>query len=132
PPFRRRAVHIERLLDLLTNPVQYLDHTFGFGQPTFDGTALFTPLKQFLEEIDFPVSLIQPAGQPPVLEAFLFRLSTDPTASPPRLTGRLRLAATTDVGQTFTLQPPWSGSIDATVRFDEGLEASVAPPFAAE
>ena len=54
PPFRRRAVHFDRLLDLLTNPVQYLDHAFGFGQPTFDGSLLFAPLKQFLDDIDFP------------------------------------------------------------------------------
>ena len=128
PPFDRRAVRLDRLLNLFVDPAGYVRDTFDLGAPTFDGTKLYPRVAAFLDDRGLPFSLITPAGQPPVLEAYLLRLSADPTTVPPSLDARLRIEATQDFDRTYPLRDPWSATISAHARFDAGLEAKVRPP----
>jgi hypothetical protein len=129
PPFRRRAIHLDRLLDLFLKPEKYLADTFGWGQPGFDGMLLFPRIKRLLEPLELSTMLITAPGQPPILELFLMRFSTDPTTSPPSLTLRLRFPATRDAERTFQLGDLWSLTIGAAARFEAGLDASIKPPL---
>ena len=108
PPFRQRAIHLDRLLDVFLKPDKYLADTFGWGQPGFDGMLLFPRIKRLLELLDLSAMLITAPGTPPILELFFIRLSTDGTTAPPSLTLRLRFPATRDVEQTFQFGDVWA------------------------
>ena len=129
PPFARRALHLDRFVDALTKPDRYVLETFGLGDPGFDGLRLFPRITAFLEERNLPWSLLTAPGQPPILEAYLLRFSTDPSATPPSLTARLRVPATQDFAATYPLGDVWSLTATVAARFDGGLEAKIAPPL---
>ena len=129
PPFRQRAIHLDRLLDVFLKPDKYLADTFGWGQPGFDGMLLFPRIKRLLELLDLSAMLITAPGQPPILELFFIRLSTDGTTAPPSLTLRLRFPATRDVEQTFQFGDVWALTLGGAARFEAGLDVSIKPPF---
>lgn len=128
PPSLRRAVHLDRVFDLLLDPAGFLGKVFGFGQPTFDPTELFRRVAAFLAVADLPAVLIAAPGLAPILEAYLFRLGLDP-ADPRALTVRLRTQATEDYTRSYKLPAPWSFELGAFARFEEGLEGTVTPPL---
>lgn len=129
PPLRRRALHLDRFVDGLTQPDRYLRDTFGLGDPSFDGLRLYPRIVAFLEERDLGWSLLTPPGRPPILEAFILRFSTDPATAPPSLTARLRVPATQDFVATHPLGELWSLTTEVRARFEGGLEANVSPPL---
>jgi hypothetical protein len=129
PPLRRRELRLDRLVTLVTAPDAYLDDAYHFGRPDFDGMLLFKPLADFLDSIDFAVDLLIPPGAPPILEAYVLRLSTDPATSPPNLTARLRVPASQDVSLTIPLGGAWSFVITVGARFDAGIGVDVTPAF---
>ena len=129
PPFRRRAIHLDRLLDMFLKPDKYLADTFGWGQPGFDGMLLFPRIKRLLDQLELSAMLITAPGQPPILELFFMRFSTDGTTTPPSLTVRLRFPATRDFEQTVQLGDVWSLTLGGAARFEAGLDASIKPPF---
>jgi hypothetical protein len=129
PPYHARVLHLERLFDLFTKPQQFFQETYGWGKPTFDGTILFAKLNEFFEAAGLPAIVSAPPGQPAFFDAFVLRLSADPTTNPPGLDGRIRIPATQDFSQNYTLTPLWSLDLSASARFDAGVEAKIAPPF---
>jgi len=129
PPFRQRAIHLDRLLDLFLKPDKYLADTFGWGQPGFDGMLLFPRIKRLFEPLELSAMLVTPPGQPPILELFFMRFSTDGTTAPPSLTVRLRFPATRDFEQTFQLGEVWALTLGGAARFEAGLDVSIKPPF---
>ncbi len=129
PFYRLEALHLDRLVKLFLDPVTFLQEAFGFGTPAFDGSVLFGLLQNLLDTMDLPVTVIAATGQPLVLEAFLFRLSVDPTVTPPALTMQLRIPAIQDFTQTYPLGSIWQLVLSESARFDAGLQAVVTPPF---
>jgi len=129
PPFRQRAIHLDRLLDVFLKPDKYLADTFGWGQPGFDGMLLFPRIKRLFEPLELSAMLVTPPGQPPILELFFMRFSTDGTTVPPSLTARLRFPATRDFEQTFQLGEVWALTLGGAARFEAGLDVSIKPPF---
>ena len=126
--FVRRELRIDRLSDLLTNPVEYLKATYKFGAPDFDGRALFVRIHEFLDEYDYPVVLIEPPGQPPILEAYL--LSMEPLlTNPPSLGLKFRFKATQDFEREFEVADPWSFRLGVKARFDAGMDGTITPPL---
>jgi hypothetical protein len=130
PSYRRRMLHLDRLVDLLTHPAQYLQGTFGFGGAGFDGLALFARVKRVLDDSDLPVTIFTPAGQPAILEAYSFRLSVDPATVPPSLTFRLRFPMIQDFASTYSLGGPWHVDQSIKARFDAGLDGELSPSLA--
>jgi|GEM_PF-301044 len=128
-PVRRRALHIDRLLRIFTDPTGWLRDTFDLGSPAFDGLKLWPRIGAFLDRAGLPFELIVPPSGPPVLEAFLLRLSVDPTASPPAATARLRIPATFDVDLPVLSGPLWTVEATARSRWEAGLEARIAAPL---
>ena len=129
PPVRRRALRLGLLVTMFTAPDTYLQQAFGFGNNDFNGLLLFKPLTDFLDSLDLAVTLLVPPTGPPILEAYVLRLSTDPATTPPSLTARLRIPATQDVSLTIPLGGDWSLTLHAAARFEAGLDATVSPPF---
>jgi hypothetical protein len=129
PPTRRRGLHLDRLVTMLTAPQDYLTAAFGFGEPAFDGMALFGPIRAYLDGLDLAVDLLTPPGGPPILEAYVVRLSTDPSAAPPSLTAALRVPATRDVTIPIPLGSRWSLTIRVAARFEAGVAIEVRYPL---
>jgi hypothetical protein len=129
PPGLVRAIHLDRLIHAFLDPATYLTEAFGLGAAAFDGTKLFGYLQGYLNDMGLPVDIIIAPGQPVILEAYLLRLSVDPSSSPPKLTFRLRFQATQDFGRSYPLGTLWNLQLTAKARFDSGLEGTVAVPF---
>ena len=131
-PIRRRALHLDRLRQLFTDPAGWLGDTFDFGNPGFDGMRIWSRLAAFLARVDLPFTLLTPPGGPPVLEAFFLRLSVDPAANPPAVTARLRVPAIVDLSQPMLTSPLWTIGVSVRSRYDDGLELVLRPPLSAE
>jgi hypothetical protein len=129
PPFVRRAVHVERIPDLASNPAKYLADTYGWGTAGFDGLAFFRNVGQFLDGLNFPFDLIRSPGQPAILEAYLFTFRVNPGTNPPGLVANLRFPATQDFERTYPLSPPWGLAVSAKARFVADIEATLTPPL---
>ena len=129
PPLRRRGLFLDRIVTMLTAPDDYLTAAFEFGEPSFDAMELFVPLATYLDSLDLAVDVITPPMGPPVLEAYVVRLSTDPGTNPPALTADLRIPATQDITFTLPLGNLWSVTFTAAARFDAGIGAVIRYPF---
>jgi hypothetical protein len=129
PPGLVRAFHLDRLVHAFLDPVTYLSDAYGFGTPGFDGTQLFGYLSGYLSDMRLPADIIIAPGQPVILEAYLLRLSVDPTASPPTMTFRLRFQATEDFLRSYPLGSLWNLQLTAKARFDAGLDGAISIPF---
>jgi len=129
PPLRRRGLFLDRVVTMLTAPEDYLKAAFRFGEPSFDAMELFVPLATYLDSLELAVDVITPPVGPPVLEAYVVRLSTDPTTNPPALTADLRIPATQDVAFTLPLGNSWSLTFNAAARFDAGIGAVIRYPL---
>jgi hypothetical protein len=129
PPYRARALHLERIINLFTKPQQYLRDTFGWGAAGFDGATLFSKFNDLFEVSGIPSVVILAPGMPPAFDAFVLRLTADTTTSPPGLLATLRVPATQDFSQSYTFAAPWSLDLSAQARFDGGVQAKITPPF---
>lgn len=128
-PWHRRALRVDRLVNLFSAPDKYFQDTFGWNDPAFDGTLLFQRLQTFIAQYDLPVVLIQPPVGPLALEAYFLRFEPDTSVSPPGLIIRLRLPAIADFGQDYQLTEIWGLHLGAAARFDAGLEVHLRPPL---
>ena len=131
PPYQRHDLHFDRIFDLFLHPDQYLKETFGWGDPSFDGSQLLPRVEALIAATDMPVTIIRAPGQPPILEAFLLRLTADKSVSPPGLSARIRVDATQDFKQTYQLGQLWALNFDVSARFGAGMEADISPPMKA-
>lgn len=133
PTYVQRALHLDRLDDLFSDPVEYARDVYGWSDIGFDGLALFQKLQRYLErDFDFPVQLITPPGEGAILEAFLFSLRVDDSRSPPGLIANLRFPGAQDFERTYPLAGPWSLRVNASGSFAADVEARIAPPVDVE
>ncbi len=129
PPYQKHDLHFDRIFDLFLHPDKYLKETFGWGDPAFDGSQLLPRIYALIDANDMPVTIIRAPGQPPILEAFLLRVTADKSVSPPGLSARIRVDATQDFKQTYQLGQVWASTLDISARFGAGLEADIQPPM---
>ncbi len=127
PPFQKHDLHFDRIFDLLLHPDTYLKETFGWGDPSFDGSLLLPRVDSLISASRLPVTIIRAPGQPPILEAFLLRLTADKSVSPPGLAARIRIDATEDFSQNYQLGALWALALSVSARFGAGMEADIAP-----
>ena len=129
PAQLRRSLRLDRFVTMLTAPEDYLRAAFRFGEPDFDGMALFEPLAAFLESLELAVDLLTPPGAPPILEAYVLRLQADQSVTPPDLTATVRIPATRDVAFTIPLGELWSITVTVGARFEAGIAARISFPL---
>jgi Family of unknown function (DUF6603) len=127
--YLRKAFHFDRLTQLSSGPAQLLGGVYGWGNANFDGLALFTTLQTLLNlRFDIPAEILQPAGDPALLEAFGFSAEVDPTLSPPGLTISVRLPA--GVNRTDTIPADdWNVTIATAASFNADIQAVLRPLF---
>ncbi len=132
PPYLRKAVRFDRLLDLITHPDRYVRDVYKWGAPDFDGVRLFRAIRDFLDaELYLPSMVLTPPGMPASLEAFFFALRVDPrpAPAPPGLVLDLRFPAVHDVKRTHLVSEAWQLDLNAHARFVEDVSANISPPL---
>ncbi|MBA5864634.1 MAG: hypothetical protein GDA65_18290, partial [Nitrospira sp. CR1.1] len=128
-PYVRKTLHLPRLLQLFTDPAGLLREVYGWGAPSFDGLTLFRMLQRLLnEKFGIPAEILQPAGEPALLEAFGFNAEVNPTFSPPGLDVTLRAPASIERSDTIA-ESAWQVTFDTVVRVSSDLTASIRPPL---
>lgn len=123
---RLKEVRFDRIPQLFSDPAALLAGLYRFGEADFDGKELFRRVKHLVDRPDAEAILIDVPGQPPALEAFLFRLAVDPGPIP-GLLARLRIPAEKDLAVSVPISGPWSVTVDSKARFEGGLEVRFHP-----
>jgi hypothetical protein len=84
PPHMRRTLHLERLGDLLTDPIVHFQTVYGWDSPAFDAQRLLEVVHDALFLLTVPSKLepIPPANVLNQLVIAPFRFVPEPTASP--------------------------------------------------
>jgi len=130
PPYRQRSLHLDRIVDLFQSPAQYMEDLTDWGKPSFDGRKLFERLQKLAEPLGFPVQLVEPSGQPPILEAFLLSLQANEAFSPPALGFELRFPGVQVIEETYELIAPWSLTASFEGNFAAGVQGVIETPDA--
>ncbi|MDH4256686.1 MAG: hypothetical protein OEX13_19420, partial [Gammaproteobacteria bacterium] len=126
-PYVRKTLHLNRLLQLFTDPMGLLREVYGWGAPSFDGLTLFRMLQWLLnEKFGIPAEILHPAGEPALLEAFGFNAEVNPAFSPPGLDVTLRAPTSIERSDTIT-EGAWQVTFDTVVRVSSDLTASIRP-----
>jgi hypothetical protein len=121
--------HFDRLTQLFSGPATLLGDVYGWGSAGFDGRVLFTTLQTLLDQwFAIPAEILQPAGDPALLEAFGFSAEADPTLTPPGLTLSVRMPAGASRSDTISAGD-WDVTFQLSAAFDADIQASVRPPF---
>ena len=130
PPFVRKALHLERVPKLFSDPAAFMREVYGWGDPGFDGLKLLGNLHRFVEEfLAAPVDLLTPPGFPAILEAYLYAVRVNPETTPPGVVVDFRFPATQDFERTYPLTAPWALKVTANARFAPDLEVTITPPL---
>jgi hypothetical protein len=127
--YTRKVFSFDRMVRLLTDPAGLLEEVYGWGQPGFDGVALFNTLQTLLAlKFEIPAQILQPPGSPPLLEAFAFNAEVNNTVSPPGLDVSLRFPAAISRPASIRADD-WQIDFDLEVAFAADLMATLRPLF---
>jgi hypothetical protein len=127
--YRRKTLRFDRLAKLFTDPVDLLRDAYGWGDPGFDGVALFTTLQTLLrDKFEIPAEILQPPGDPALLEAFGFSAEVDPTLTPPGLAISVRVPAGLTRTDTIAAQD-WEVTFETAATFAADIEGTLRPLF---
>ncbi|MCE3555575.1 hypothetical protein LWC33_29540 [Pseudonocardia sp. RS11V-5] len=128
PPRDVVAVHLDRVLPALTNPVAHLKMLYGWGG-ALDVVRLLTVLEGVLARLGLPVLLLPGGnGTPPQLQAF--GLDLQPTPDGTGLALSLVLRASVDTTFDFPVSPPaWTAHVAMHGELDAGTSGRLQPPF---
>ena len=124
PEFTLVRLQLGNLPKLLTSPLGLARDLYGWGTPTFDGTAFFDRVATVLSRVGFP-AFFDRMATPPTLELVVAEASVAPTKPEPGISLRLR----TGIDETFDGDPDAGLSWSATVRVTapEGSELIIRP-----
>jgi hypothetical protein len=127
-PLAQRRLHLDRLGQLLQDPLAFLKTAYGWGDDSFDGKKLFAAISQFFDALG-PLSVIDESGDAAGILS-LFALSFAPTTDvhPPGIDGLLHV----DVPPSTDLviarpSERWRFSLELADSFGEGLQMRLLP-----
>lgn len=130
--FVRAELHLDRLGRLVDDPAGHLNAVYGWGGADFAALEFFQRLQRLLDATQVvQTHLLTPAGQSPLLEAYMLGFRVDDTVSPNRLDVDVRFPGSQTFTRSYPLDDPWSIEVNATAAFAEDLTAEIAPPFTA-
>lgn len=136
PTYILKAIRLDRLGALLSQPLQHFESLFGFGLPTFDGLVLFARLKAILDTRYEQAAIVNEPGRQNALQAASFVLAVDASTSPPGLVHPLRLESNEDtvlefaVGRwTLTLQQKGRFPADSALKLSTSGGIAIVPPY---
>jgi hypothetical protein len=122
----RKGLHLDRIKDLIHDPVTHLRQTIGWGDPSFDPTDFFQLAKDFFRPED-NIQVGVDSGDPFIRGCMLVR--RDSSVSPPGLKVTLIGQAGDDVTLTTPLTDVWDVGVQSTFRMVGGVSGQISPPL---
>lgn len=123
----KKRLYIERIKDLISNPVAHFQNTIGWGTPAFNPKDFFQIFSEFFDEED-SVYVGEVAGDPYIQIGDL-RLRRISTVNPPSL----QLEFTAHYNQTEVLRTnlnnKWGLNLSASFGLSGGLSLQIIPPL---
>ena len=128
----RTELHLDRLGTMVDDPAGHLNTVYGWGGADFDALELFQRLQRLLDATGVvQTHLLTPAGQSPLLEAYVLGFQVDDSVTPNQLAISVRFPGSATFTRSYQLSDPWTIEVDASAAFAEDVTAQIAPPFAA-
>lgn len=125
PPHVRRGFNLNHLAKLFQDPQGLVHDLYQWGDPAFDGRLFLARLGRFLNSYEIPAFLLEPTGQPPILESMILSLQANTSVTPPGMGFEVRPPATYSVNKPFALAGPWSLQVSFTGAYAAGLQGLV-------
>ena len=128
-PLARRRLHLDRLGQLLTDPLAFLKTAYDWGDERFDGKKLFAAISQLFDTLG-PLSVVEETGDAAGILSF-FALSFAPTtdAHPPGIDGLLHVDVAPSADTVLAqLNEDWRFSSGLPAGFGVGLGLRLLPP----
>lgn len=124
-----RRLRLDRLGQLVRDPLGALRDRHGWGDPDFDARTLLTTIRDVLADpFEVAAELLEAPGLPLALEAGGFRLQLDDTTTPPSLEASLRIPGALD--ETIALTAgDWQIAATLAVGFASDLDFGLRPPL---
>jgi len=123
----KKSLNFHFFKDFISNPVQHLIDTIGWGSNDFNPADLFYTIKSFYRAEDsIEVGTIDGDAY---LERGIFRLKRDSTKSPPGLAIELIASLNREIHNRIKLNDNWGIGVDTDVQFTGGIAAKFYPPF---
>ncbi len=127
--YTQKTFHFDRAAQMFTKPQDLLSDSFAWGQPGFDGVALFQALQTLLQwKFEVPAQLLQPTGMPATLEAFAFSATVDDAVSPPGIDLSVRVPGSATINTPIDLGD-WQATVNVATNFPADITAKITPPF---
>src|ERR1051325_7777711 len=127
PRYAKKELRLDRVKDLLHDPIAQLAAAHQWGTPQFEPYDLMEGLLAFFQEED--AVQVGKVGGDAFLEVGSFRLSRDSGSAPPGL----KLDYTANVAQSFdqrvALSPEWGIDFKSTLSLGGGAIFRLLPPF---
>ncbi|GAA4729412.1 DUF6603 domain-containing protein [Flavisolibacter ginsenosidimutans] len=123
-----RRFYIDRLPQLLSNPVDYFKQVYKLGLPGFTGQELMEKVQGLLAQIGFPAELYIVGGQL-TLEAYIFKIQTDTSTNPPGLKFEINVNGAQDFDRDYPFSDLWKGTVHVHAAFAAGISGTLRPPF---
>jgi hypothetical protein len=127
-PFVQTALQIERIKDLISNPITHFRNTLGWGDPAFDPSDVFRLVADFYgRELSVETGTL--SGEP-FLSVGSFQIRRDSTVAPPGLV--LSLTGELDADKQFLIpiNDNWEFGVKSGIRLAGKISGGVSPPFA--
>jgi hypothetical protein len=124
-----RRFYFDRIAQLLKSPADHFQQAFGWGGDAFDGSALLPKVQALFETLGVPAAIYTTAGQPPVLEAFIFNLQADKSTTPPGMKAEVSLPGNDTFDQAIPFSTLWQGTLHAQANYAAGVGVTLRPPF---
>lgn len=74
PPFTKRVIHVDQLLNFIKSPLTHLQAKYGWGSSSFDGVLLLHALQHLLSEAGAP-AILDTSVMPPILDVYFVEIS---------------------------------------------------------
>ncbi|MFO7679610.1 MAG: DUF6603 domain-containing protein [Chloroflexota bacterium] len=125
PPFTRRELHFDKLTDFLQDPLNYLNATYGWGSPGFNGLTLLNKLNSLLAQAGVP-AVLDTVAVPPVLDVFFVEIRPKTDVNPRGLS--IRIADSFNVDQTAPFeQDDYKVEVGFNADLQVGTEIIIQP-----
>lgn len=123
-----RAVHLDRLVDLLVDPSKYLRNTLGWGNGAFDATSLPGRLNTYLQLLGYSSKLVTTGPDSPRVEASPLVARPQPATIPPGLDLTFKFAVHDGLEFVLPIGSGLTARLATTGEFASGFKLTLSPP----
>jgi hypothetical protein len=127
PRYVKKELKLERIKDLLKNPVTHFANVYGWGTAAFDPSEIMQAVLAFYtEESSVETGKI---GSDAFFETGPFRWSRDSSVNPPGLMLDISDAIVKNFDERVELSPVWGVDFRSTLSLGGGAIFRLKPPF---